>query len=212
VRHVPSMSRNLFSLSTLDTKGYKYYVGDDMLKVTKGSLVVVKGDLKYVNLYVLRGSSFSANAVVAPDSKTTKIWHMRLGHMSELGMAELSKRVILDGCHSDSHDFYEHCVFSKHKRVKFSPAILNTKNILDYVHADLWGLFRKAHGDARYMLTIIYDYTRRVWPYFLKNKSNAFESLKTSMDMVEKHLERKLKVLRTDDSMYFFMVILSLSA
>jgi hypothetical protein len=61
------MSRNLISLSTLDTKGYKYYAGYDVLKVTIGSLVVMKGDLKYANLYVLRGSLFSTNVVVAPD-------------------------------------------------------------------------------------------------------------------------------------------------
>jgi hypothetical protein len=53
VRHIPSMSRNLFSLSTLDTKGYKYYIGDDTLKVTNRSHVVMKGDLTSVNLYVL---------------------------------------------------------------------------------------------------------------------------------------------------------------
>jgi hypothetical protein len=53
VRHVPSMSKNLISLSTLDTKGYMYYARDDVLKLTKGSLVVMKGDLKSTNLYVL---------------------------------------------------------------------------------------------------------------------------------------------------------------
>jgi type VI protein secretion system component VasA len=56
VRHVQSMSKNLISLSTRYIKGYKYYAVDDMLKVTKGSLVVMKGDLKSTNLYVLRGS------------------------------------------------------------------------------------------------------------------------------------------------------------
>jgi hypothetical protein len=164
----------------------------------------MKGDLKSTNLYVLRGSSFSANVVIAPDSETTKIWHTRLGHMSALGMAELSKRGLLDGCHSDTLDFYEHCVFGKHKRVKFSPAIHNTENILDYVHVDLWGPFRKvSHGGACYMLTIIDDYSRRVWPYFHKHKSDAFESFKARKVMVEKQTERKLKVLRTDNGMEF---------
>jgi hypothetical protein len=37
------VSRNLISLGTLDVKGYKYYVGDNVMKVTKGSLVVMKG-------------------------------------------------------------------------------------------------------------------------------------------------------------------------
>jgi hypothetical protein len=187
VRHVPSMSRNLISLSTLDTKGYKYTAGDGVIKVTKGSLVVIKGDLKAENLYVLRGSSGSANAVVASDSETTKIWHTRLGHMGAPGLAELSKRGLLDGCHADTLDFCEHCVFSKHERVKFSSAVHNTENILDYVHADLWGPSRiPSHGGARYMLTIIDDNSCRVWPYFLKQKSDAFESFKVWKTMVEK--------------------------
>ena len=204
VRHVPTMSRNLISLSTLDIKGYKYSAGDGVMKVTKGSLVVMKGDLKAANLYLLRGSSFTANAVVAPDSETTKIWHMRLGHMSALGMTELSKRGLLEGCHADTLDFCEHCVFGKHKRVKFSAAVHNTENILDYVHADLWGPSRKpSNGGARYMLTIIDDYSRQVWPYFLKHKSDAFDSFKEWKTMVEKQTERKVKVLRTDNGMEF---------
>jgi hypothetical protein len=47
------MFRNLISLSTLDANGYKYYAGDDLLKITKRSLVVMKGDLNSINLYVL---------------------------------------------------------------------------------------------------------------------------------------------------------------
>jgi hypothetical protein len=168
------------------TKGYKYYAGDDMLKVTKGSLVVMKGDLKSANIYVLRGSSFSANAGVAPDYGTIKIWHMHLGHMSALGMTKFSRGGFLDGCHSATLDFCEHCVFVKHKRMKFSTAIQNTKNILDYVHADIWGASYKVyHGGARYMWTIVDDYSHRVWPYFLKNKSHAFESFKAWNFMVE---------------------------
>jgi hypothetical protein len=80
---------------------------------------------------------FSNKAIVAPDSENNKIWHIRLGHMSALGMTELSKRGLLDGCHSDTLDFCEHYIFCKRKRVKFDLAIHNTVNILDYVHADL---------------------------------------------------------------------------
>jgi hypothetical protein len=63
-----------------------------VLKVTKGSLVVMKGNLKSAELYVFWGSLFFANAVVASNSKTTEIWHMCLEHISALGMAELSKK------------------------------------------------------------------------------------------------------------------------
>ena len=57
------MKRNLISMSALDAKGYKYSGGDSVLKVTKGSLVVMKGDLSSTNgLYYLRGFIVSGNA------------------------------------------------------------------------------------------------------------------------------------------------------
>ena len=84
--------------------------------------------------------------------------YMRLGHISELGMAELIKRNLLDGCTLSSMEFCEHCIFDKHKRVKLNTSVHTTKGTLDYVHADLWGSSRKpSYGDAHYMLNIIHD-------------------------------------------------------
>ena len=89
------------------------------------------GDLNPSNLYVLRGctlhgSVFTANVANAEPSKTD-ICHMRLGHMSELGMAELMKRNMLDGFILSGKKFCKHCVFGKHKRVKFNTSIRTTK-------------------------------------------------------------------------------------
>jgi hypothetical protein len=97
---------------------------------------------------------------------------MRLGYISELGLAELSKRGLLDGHTMDKLQFFEHCVFGKHKRVKFNTSTHTTKGILDYVHSDLWGSSCKTSlGGACYMLDNIDDYSRKVWPHFLKHKS-----------------------------------------
>ncbi|KAG8474939.1 hypothetical protein CXB51_031653 [Gossypium anomalum] len=101
MRHVPELKRNLISLSTLDSKGYRYTVESGVLKISKGSLAVMKGKRKTAKLYVLQGSAVTGDIVVASsslsDDDITKIWHMRLGHMSENGMVELSKRGLLDG-------------------------------------------------------------------------------------------------------------------
>lgn len=43
VRHVPTLNRNIISLSTFDSKGYKYTGEGGVLKVSKGSRVVLKG-------------------------------------------------------------------------------------------------------------------------------------------------------------------------
>jgi len=49
------------------------------------------------------------------DSDVTKLWHMRLGHMSDKGMAILSKRGLLCGQSTGKIEFCEHCIFGKQK-------------------------------------------------------------------------------------------------
>jgi len=192
VRYIPKMKRNLISLSALDAKGYKYSGGDNVLKVTKGSLIVMKGDLSLTNgLYYLRGSTVLGNATPAvsnnSDCDAANLWHMRLGHMSELGLAELNKKGLLASYQTGKLKFCEHCIFGKHKRVKFNTSTHTTEGILDYVHSDLWGPSRrKSLGGASYMLTIIDDYSRKVWPYFLKHEYVAFSTFKEWKIMIER--------------------------
>jgi hypothetical protein len=101
----------------------------------------------------------------------TNLWHAWLGYMSEDGIEKLIKRKLLHGCNMSMLVFCEHYIFGKHKRVKFNAFFHTSKGILDYVHANLWGPPRKKTlGGASYMLTIIDDYSRQVWPYFPKHK------------------------------------------
>ena len=43
VKHVLDLKRNLISLSTLDSKGYKHTGEGEALKVSKAVLIVIKG-------------------------------------------------------------------------------------------------------------------------------------------------------------------------
>ncbi|KAG8475436.1 hypothetical protein CXB51_032203 [Gossypium anomalum] len=167
VRHVLELKRNLISLSTLDSKGYRYTAESGVLKIFKGSLVVMKRQRKIVKLYVLQSSTVTGDATVASsslsDDDITKLWHMRLGHISENGMVELSKRRLLDGQGICKLNFCEHCVFGKQKRVRFTKGIYNTKGTLEYIHSDLWGPSRvPSRGGANYMLTFIDDFSRKI--------------------------------------------------
>ena len=64
-------------------------------------------------------------------------------------------------------------------------------------------------GGARYMLTIIDYYSRKVWPYFLKHKYDVFKDWKV---MVERQTERKVKFLRADNGMCFVPKLLGIIA
>ncbi|KAG8483857.1 hypothetical protein CXB51_023418 [Gossypium anomalum] len=106
VRPVPELKKNLISLSTLNLKRYRYTAESGVLKIFKGSIVAIKGQRKTAKLYVLQGSTVADDVAIAFSSLSnddiTKLWHMRLGHMSENDMVELSKRGLLDGlCKSE---------------------------------------------------------------------------------------------------------------
>lgn len=207
VRHVPDMKKNLISLGTLDNNGFRCSIDNGVLKVTHGALVAMKGS-KIGTLYQLTGSTVVGAVAAAKssmtESETTKLWHMRLGHMSLKGMTELSKRGLLDGKSTGSLEFCEHCVFGKQKRVSFSAGIHRTKGTLDYIHSDLWGPSRQvSKGGARYFLIFVDDYSRKVWIYFLKHKNDVLEYYKQWKTLIEKQTGRQIKRLRTDNGLEF---------
>ena len=67
-KHVSHVKRNLISLSTLDSKKYKYIGEGGVLKVSKGVLVLMKGHKRFAKLYVLQGSTITGDVVVASHS------------------------------------------------------------------------------------------------------------------------------------------------
>jgi len=51
---------------------------------------------------------------------------------------------------------------------------------------------------ANYFLTLIDDYTRKIWIYLLKHKLEALERFKFFIDGDETYISRKIKILRSD--------------
>ena len=87
-----------------------------MLRITKGFLVVMKGCLRHAKLYVLEGSTIIGDTTMTSfELDKTTLWHLQLGHMSENGLAELSKRGLIDGW-IGKLEFYEYYVFGNIKR------------------------------------------------------------------------------------------------
>lgn len=69
----------------------------------------------------------------------TRLWHLRLAHISEKGLTELHKHGLLGKEQITNIDFYEDSVRGKSTRVKFSQGSHVTKEILNYVHFDYGG-------------------------------------------------------------------------
>ena len=94
VKYVPDLRKNLILLGVLDDLSYSYSSNGEIMKITKGALMVMKGQ-KVSTLYKLIGNTVVGRvAITIPvESSTddTKLWHMQLDYIGECGMATQEK-------------------------------------------------------------------------------------------------------------------------
>ncbi|GKV30830.1 hypothetical protein SLEP1_g39605 [Rubroshorea leprosula] len=70
---------------------------------------------------------------------------------------------------------------------------------LDLIHADTCQVPAVSIGGCSYFVTFIDDFSRKVWIFMLKRKSDAFEKFKKFKALVENQKGTKIKCLRTDN-------------
>ncbi|KAL2238396.1 UNVERIFIED_CONTAM: Retrovirus-related Pol polyprotein from transposon TNT 1-94 [Sesamum indicum] len=205
VRYVPDLSHNLISYAALEEDGLEGRWGKGLMKIMKGSLIVFKAEKKR-NLYLCSVTYDSLTASVN-ECDMTALWHKRLGHMSLKGLGFLKKDGILND-KIENLDFCDDCVLGKYHKVHFptpSQSLPSMSScILDYVHADVWGPSSvPTHGGNRYFLSIIDNYSRKVFVFLMKHKSEVFEKFTKWKSLVENQTGKKVKTLRTDNGLEF---------
>ena len=63
--------------------------------------------------------------------------------------------------------------------MSFPKGTHNVKACLEYTHADLWGPAKvNTFGGNMYFLSIIDDFSRKVWVYLLMSKDQTLECFK----------------------------------
>ena len=205
VRYIPAVKRNLISLGSLERKGFHFSSGDGKMIVYKGNTTFMLAkrvhNLYYLNAEIINGE---VNLLEKADRR---IWHMRLGHVGDAGLKELEiKRIIptLDGGSGESMAGCEECILAKNKKLSFHKAKHCSKAPLDYAHSDVWGPAQtQSIGGGRYFLSIIDDYSRKLWLYVMKDKSEAFSKFQEWCSEVESEKSSHLKCLRTDNGLEF---------
>ncbi|WVZ04917.1 hypothetical protein V8G54_018263 [Vigna mungo] len=186
VRHIPDLTKNLISVGQLANDGYTTVFHGDNWKISKGARTIARGR-KSGTLYKTEGA---CHLIAVAMNENPNLWHRRLGHMSEKGMRIMHSKGKLPNC-----------ILGKQKRVSFQrSARIPKKERLELVHSDVWGpTIVSFIGGKRYFVTFIDNHSRKVWTYFLKNKSEVFEAFKIWKAMVENETGLKIKKLRSDN-------------
>jgi transposase InsO family protein len=82
---------------------------------------------------------------------------------------------------------------------------LRGKVVLELVHVHICDPMRTISiSDTKYFLLFVDDLSRKMWVYFLKQKSNAFHEFKKFKSMVEKEFIRSVKILQIDNGREFW--------
>ena len=91
VRYVPQRKRNLISFGTLEALGIVISIRDGVLKMTKGSMAVMKG-VRRENLYYLKGSTVTGQVETSSssDDGCTKVWQVNVGQGDEKASSNIT--------------------------------------------------------------------------------------------------------------------------
>ena len=103
------------------------------------------------------------------------------------------------------HKVCEACQLGKQAKHAFPQDRHVSRNVLEIVHSDVWGLAKTTSmGGCKYYVTFIDDHTRKLWvksevfTHFMKEKSEVFTHFQNFRVMVEKQTGKHVKCLRSD--------------
>ena len=198
MKHALDVRFNLISVQVLDDVGYDNHFGSGKWKLTKGNLVVAKGE-KISKLYWMK-DLVARDSVNVMDMEAS-LWHRRLSHINEKGLNCLAKKDMLSGLKNADLEKCSHCTVGKQTRVSFKKHHSSRKSeLLKLIHLDVCGPLKvKSFSVALYFVTFINDCSRKLWIYALKTKNQVLEKFKEFHVLVEKQLAKKLKRICTDN-------------
>jgi transposase InsO family protein len=207
VYHVPDLKHNLLSVGQLIEKGYKVLFEGASCKIydRKPSRKLISEIYMTPNrMFPLTLRTANLSQPYAQSASTlneTMVWHTRFGHLPFQSLSLLQKNSMVKGLPIFKEQIppCESCILGKHKRTSFPQSSNQAKQHLELVHTDLCGPMQtESIGGSFYFLTFIDDFSRKIWIYFLRHKSETFTKFKEFKAEAEKQSGKFLKVLRSD--------------
>ena len=215
VLHVPNITKNLVSVGQMVEQGLQVRFNADGLYVEeykKNGRLVAQGKkvgrmfTLDVNMPELNAAMFAQGTGVVAD---VEIWHKRIGHVNVQRLKTMQSKELVTGLPvfkvAEMQKVSEACQFGKQAKGAFPHDKHVSRNVLELVHSDVWGPAKTASmGGCRFYVTFIDDHTRKVWVYFMKEKSEVFTHFQNFKAMAEKQTGKYVQCLRSDGGGEYF--------
>ncbi len=192
VLHVPK----LLSVSKILSSGCKvqFNMNECIVRAFDREVIVIalrEGNLYQVTFTKVCEVHVANVAQTSTIDSALELWHRRLGHLNVKGVHALQNMVSginLGNMPCPTSSFvYEGCIEGKQHCKPFpSDGGMRATKPLEIVHSDVCGPMRTTSlGGARYFVTYIDNFSRKVWVYLLKSKGECLEKFKEFKALVE---------------------------
>lgn len=200
VQYIPGLCTNLLSVSAMTKQGKSVVFNENGATILNRNKKIIATASLEDNMYRLNCDVekvfFGKSSRVRQD-----MWHRRLGHIGFENLKKL-RNGFVDGVDFTLQNYEpcENCLKGKHSRNPFQHNGTRASELLEMVHSDLCGPMKiLSNGGARYILVFVDDYSRKVFVYFIKFKSEVKNKFVDFKCFVENQTGRKIKILRTDN-------------
>ncbi|KAK2398342.1 putative mitochondrial protein [Trifolium repens] len=204
VFYVPDMSCNLLSIGQLVEKGFSVTMENSALKLfDKMKNLILMCNLSKNRTYKCKISSVDMMCMSTTMNEDTEaLWHKRYGHLNFRSLSELNSKELVSGLPKINmkHAICDICMKSKQSRLSFVKEITKRScAALEVIHSDICGPFEvPSLGGSKYFITFVDEFTRMMWLFTIKFKSEALAVFKNLKVLIEKESEKSIKILRTD--------------
>ncbi|CAG4980328.1 unnamed protein product [Colias eurytheme] len=200
VLFVPELKTNLLSVSKIIQSGCNVIFNESGCKIYNASNKLV-AHARLMNATYLLNTFQEMQVMMAKADDDTYLWHQRMGHLNFTSLNKVP--LCTEGVNLSTgmeNSICVTCLEGKQTRKPFPAEGSRATSLLELIHSDVCGPMQQTSiGGARYFVTFIDDFSRRVCIYPIKNKSEVFEKFVEYKNRVENELNKKIKILRSDN-------------
>lgn len=205
VLYVPELATNLLSVSQIIHSGGQVIFDKTGCVIMNSKNQIVATASIINNMYRLNTPGGGYACMSDVEKQDIFLWHQRMGHLNFNSLKKMPENVEHVTFSTDTESLTcITCKEGKQTRLPFKSEGCRSTFPLQLVHSDICGpMETQTIGGARYFLTFIDDYTKKVYVYFLKKKSDTLEKFKVFKNEVENQLNSHIKILRTDNGLEY---------